>query len=123
MISFFKKPLNYILTGSFSVVFAACYGAPVELENPKIISAKNSNGMAIEGLKVQLFENRNPIDELHTDENGSVEFYHIQRDDYLYSVVIEDIDGVENGGDFETKEVDVTEENIIDVVLQEKLIN
>ena len=118
-----KKPLNYILTGSFSIVFAACYGAPIELENPKTVNVKNNSNQAIAGLKVQLFENRNPIDELYTDENGSVEFYHTQRTDYHYSAVIEDIDGDENGGEFETQEIDVTEENLIDVVLQEKIIN
>jgi len=35
MLNILKKPLNYILTGSFSVIFAACYGAPINLENPK----------------------------------------------------------------------------------------
>ena len=120
MLNILKKPLNYILTGSFSVIFAACYGVPVELENPKAVNAKNANDEAIAGLKVQLFENRNPIDELTTDENGSVEFYTTQRADYHYSVVIEDIDGNENGGEFETQEIDVTEENLINVVLKEK---
>jgi len=120
MLSILKKPLNFILTGSFSVVFAACYGAPVELENPKTVNAKNSNNEAITGLKVQLFENRNPIDELYTDENGTVEFYPTQKAGYNYSAVIEDIDGKENGGEFETQEIDVTEKNIVDVVLIEK---
>jgi len=120
MLNILKKPLHYILTGSFSVIFAACYGAPVELENPKTVNAKNNNGQAIAGLKVQLFENRNPIDELYTDENGSVEFYHTQRTDYHYSAVIEDVDGDENSGDFESQEIDVTEENLINVVLKEK---
>ena len=120
MLNILKKPLNYILTGSFSVIFAACYGAPVELENPKTVNAVNSSNQAIEGLKVQLFENRNPIDELYTDENGSVEFYHTQRDGYHYSALIEDVDEDENEGEFETQEIDITEENIVDVVLKEK---
>ncbi len=119
MFNILKKPLNYILTGSFTIVFAACYGAPVSLENPKTINAKNSNNEAIEGLKVQIFENRNPIDELTTDEDGSVEFNLSQRTNYHYSVVIEDKDGEENGGDFAPQEIDITNENLIDVVLKE----
>ena len=120
MHSILKKSLNYILTGSTTIIFACAYGTPVEFENPKTVNVKNSSNEAIKGLKVQLFENRNPIDELYTDENGSVEFYATQRTDYNYSAVIEDVDGDENKGDFETKEVDITEENIVDVVMKEK---
>ncbi|MBN1253102.1 MAG: hypothetical protein JXR51_02475 [Bacteroidales bacterium] len=120
MLSFINKHLRFFLTGSFSIVFAACYGVPVELENPKLISTKNSDDQAIAGLKVQLFENRNPIDEFYTDENGLVEFYPVQKDKYHYSIKIEDIDGADNGGEFETAKIDITDSNFFEITLKGK---
>ncbi|OQY05760.1 MAG: hypothetical protein B6I20_00595 [Bacteroidetes bacterium 4572_117] len=120
MISFFKKPLHYILTGSFSVVFAACYGAPMNLENPKLIKATDGNSTPIKGLKVSLFENRLNINEAYTDQDGSVEFYVQQKEMYDYEVTIEDVDGEENGGEFINKDVNVTETSFVEVVLEKK---
>ncbi|NJO88810.1 MAG: hypothetical protein HC831_07515, partial [Chloroflexia bacterium] len=89
MFGYIKKWLNYILTGSFTVVFAACYGADMTLENPKLINAKDDKQNPIPGLKVTLFENRMEIDEKFTDQNGSVEFYYTQNNKYSYKVSIE----------------------------------
>ncbi len=120
MKSFIKKPLNYLLTGSFSVVFAACYGAPVELENPKLIKATDDTNLPIQGLKVTVFENRLNINEGFTDKDGSIEFYMVQKDKYNYKVTIEDIDGEENGGDFASKDVSISENSFVEVVLDKK---
>jgi hypothetical protein len=121
MLGFIKKWLNYILTGSFTLVFAACYGADMALENPKLINAKDNNENPIPGLKVTLLENRMQIDEKFTDENGSVEFYYTQNSKYNYKVAIEDVDGEENLGDFQSKEVDVTNESVFELKLEKKL--
>ena len=97
MKNFIKKPLNYILTGSFSIVFAACYGAPVDLESPKLIKVTDDFNIPIEGLKVNVYENRLNINSGYTDKGGSVEFNVEQKDKYNYKVTIEDVDGEENG--------------------------
>jgi hypothetical protein len=56
-----------------------------------------------------------------TDENGSVEFYYTQNSKYNYKVAIEDVDGEENLGDFQSKEVDVTNESVFELKLEKKL--
>jgi len=120
MKNFIKKPLNYLLTGSFSVVFAACYGAPVELENPKLIKTTDNTNLPIQGLKVTVFENRLAINEAYTDQDGSVEFYVAQKDNYYYKVTIEDIDGEDNGGEFVSTDANITESSFVEVVLDKK---
>ena len=106
------------MTGSFSVVFAACYGAPLNLENPKIIKAKDDNNQAIPGLKVTLYENRNPLSEQYTNADGSVEIFFVQKEKYNYSAKIEDIDGPENLGEFTTKEVPLNQESFVELNLE-----
>jgi hypothetical protein len=117
MFGILKKPLNYLLTGSFSVVFAACYGAPVDLQNPKRINAKDDNEQPIQGLKVTLFENRKVLDEQFTNANGSVEFYLVQKEKYNYSAIIEDIDGPDNLGQFESEEINLNMDSFIEIKL------
>jgi hypothetical protein len=120
MIRFIKKGFNYILTGSFTLVFAACYGSQMALENPKLINTKDKNGTPIPGLKVTLFEGQTQINEKFTDENGAVEFYVSQNNDVAYKATVEDIDGVENLGDFQSKEIDLTNESYFELKLTKK---
>jgi hypothetical protein len=116
MISFIKKALSYIVTGSCSVVFAACYGPAAKLENPKQINAKNDDDQAIQGLKVTLFENRKAISEQFTNKSGSVEFNFVQKDKQIYTALVEDIDGAENGS-YQSKTVDLTKESFVETNL------
>ncbi len=118
MISFIKKAFSYIVTGSCSIVFAACYGPPTRLENPKHLNAKNNDGQAIQGLKVTVFENRNPIAEQFTDKSGAVEFYFAQKDKYIYTALIEDVDGAANGS-YLSKNVDLTNDSFIETNLED----
>ncbi|RLD79030.1 MAG: hypothetical protein DRJ10_09455 [Bacteroidetes bacterium] len=120
MKNFIRKPLNYLLTGSFSVIFSCCYGTPIELENPKLIKAIDDTNQPIEGLKVTIYENRLNINEGFTDQEGSIEFYIAQKDSYNYKATIEDLDGEENGGEFANKDVNITESSFIEVVLDKK---
>ncbi len=113
-----KKAINYILSGSSTILFACAYGVPMELENTKTVNVKDINNKAIPGLKTQLFENRNPIYEQFTNADGNVNFSFMQRNGYHYSVLIQDEDGEENGGDFETQEIDINNQNTINVVLR-----
>jgi hypothetical protein len=117
MYNFIKKSLSYIVTGSCSIVFAACYGPPARLENPKQLNIKNPVNEAIKGLKVTLYENTQAINEQFTNESGIVEFYFAQKDKTIYSALIEDVDGIENG-EFESKNVDLTKESFVQVNLK-----
>jgi hypothetical protein len=118
MISFIKKSISYIVSGSCSIVFAACYGPPVNLENPKQINTKNSDSEAIPGLKVTLFENKISIDEQFTNNSGSAEFFVVQKENQTYTAKIEDVDGIENLGEFKTKELDITSLSLVEVKLE-----
>jgi hypothetical protein len=118
MISLLKKPFTYLLTGSFSIVFAACYGAPLDLENPKLIKAKDDSNQPIPGLKVTLFENNNPINEQYTNEQGTIELFFEQKVNYDYSAKIEDVDGTNNLGEFNTATVNLNKESLIEHNMQ-----
>ena len=120
MKNLFKKPLNYILTGSFSIVFAACYGAPVNLENPKLIKATDNTNQPIEGLKVIITRDKTTIDEGFTGKDGSIEFYIEQEINSIYKASIEDIDGNDNGGEFTNAEINITDTSFVEVVLEKK---
>jgi len=120
MRKFVSKYLNYLLTGSFSVVFAACYGAPVKLENPKLINVKDINEQAIPGLKVTVIEDQEKISEQYTNTEGAVEVYFVQKVDKNYKAIIEDVDGIENFGDFQTKEIDITNDSFFDLNMDKK---
>ena len=56
MLSIFKKPLAYILTGSFSFILAACYGAPVDYTY-KAVKTIDKTGNPLSNLKVELRNN------------------------------------------------------------------
>jgi hypothetical protein len=119
MYNFIKKSLSYIVTGSCSIVFAACYGPPTRLENPKHLNIKSPDNEVIKGLKVTLFENRKAIDEKYTNESGSVEFNFSQKDKYNYTALIEDVDGIENG-EFQSQNADLTKDSYVEVNMKEQ---
>lgn len=120
MSRFIGKYLHYLLTGSFSVVFAACYGTPVKLENPKLINVKDISNQAIPGLKVTVIENQDKIIEEYTNAEGAVEIYFVQQTDKDYKAIIEDIDGAENLGDFKTKEINITNDSFFELNMEKK---
>lgn len=115
-----KKAINFILTGSMSIVFAACYGSEMELRNPKALKIKDPNDNPIPGLKVSLTENQTVISELFSDDAGFVEFQFPQDENIDYVVKIEDIDGSDNLGEFQTKEISLNTESYIEINLQKK---
>ena len=54
-------------------------------------------------------------------KDGSIEFYIEQKEKYNYKVTIEDIDGVENGGEFISKDANITDSSFVEVVLDKKI--
>jgi hypothetical protein len=118
--SFIKKWLSYFVTGSFTIVFAACYGPPVRMEEPKSLKTNDDNGNAIPGLKVTLFEDNKELDIKYTNENGFAEFNFIQKNETVYSALVEDIDGADNYGDFKSQKTDFTKGSILEIKMKKK---
>ncbi|MCF6366951.1 MAG: radical SAM-associated putative lipoprotein [Bacteroidales bacterium] len=110
MILKFKKQITLLFAGSFSMVLAACYGMPVDMEYQKTVRTVNEKNEAIPGLQVQLTNNGNRILEEVTGADGTINYSDLSENfENDYKVIINDIDGEENGGFFETKVVDIVD--------------
>jgi len=109
MILKFKKQITFLFAGSFSMVLAACYGMPVDMEYQKTVRTVNELNEAIPGLQVQLTNNGERIFEDITDEYGDVNYSDLKETETEndYKVIINDIDGEENGGLYETQVIDL----------------
>jgi len=104
----FKKQISLLFAGSLSMVLAACYGAPIDMQNSISVKTVTENNDAIPGLKVTLQENEQNIDSTYTDSLGNV-FY---PDLYIYegnnyTIKVEDIDSSQNLGEFTTKTIEI----------------
>ena len=110
MIRKFKKQISLLFAGSFSMVLAACYGMPVDMQNDKSVKTVNEQNEAIPGLQVYLTNNGERIYEDFSDENGDVYYSHFEDDaNNDYKVIINDVDGAENGGPYKTQVVDIVD--------------
>ena len=112
MIHKFKKQISFIFAGSFSLVFAACYGMPVDMKYQKSIRAVNENNEAIPGLQVQLTNNDVVILNDISDENGDIYYSDLNEGEGIennYKVIITDIDSTENGGTYTKKLIDLVD--------------
>ena len=109
MILKFKKQISLLFAGSFSMVLAACYGMPVDMEYQKTVRTVNELNEAIPGLQVQLTNNGERVFEDISNEYGDVNYSDLTETgtDNDYKVIINDIDGEENGGLYETQVVDI----------------
>ncbi len=122
-----KLLLIWLISGSFSLVLAACYGVPSEdYGSPKLPSepeptnpggvpetdsdktsssdskyldftVKDAKGNPIPKLEVNLHEDGETFKTMETDEKGKVEVADYEK---IKWVKITDKDGKENGGDF-----------------------
>lgn len=103
-----SKILRILVTGSLTMLLQACYGVVASMEPIYFIRLKavDTNGEAIPELKIS-YQNNTYTNDWEvlgsTDESGEIG---IDEQTYLDSntnLKIEDVDGVENLGDFETK--------------------
>lgn len=113
-----KKLLHFALTGTFTVILAACYGAPVELQDYKLVKATDQENNPIEGLQVELNADNQLLESQYTDANGVVEFNNVSQSNV--TIRITDVDGTQNGGEFESKEIEADSVNEFDVRLTKK---
>ncbi|HBS86656.1 MAG: hypothetical protein A2W91_11560 [Bacteroidetes bacterium GWF2_38_335] len=63
MIKLFKKSLVFIVTGSFTVILAACYGSPQKASAFNKTPGLNNSKKAIEGLVLKNVEYLTGVDE------------------------------------------------------------
>lgn len=89
------------------MVLAACYGAPVDMENQVSVKAVNSKNIPIQGLQVTLFNNNQSIETASTNSDGKVFYPYLKEDEENdFTVKIEDVDGEDNGF-YQTKDLDI----------------
>ncbi len=96
--------LRAFVTGSFTLLIAACYGAPIDynVDNPENIhlNIKDQNGLPIPDIEVSDFTNNKFIQNRYSDKSGAVLIE--TKDSFLHTLVISDIDGTNNGGPYGT---------------------
>ena len=108
MLQFIRKASALIVTGTVSIVLAACYGTPMGIEGYKRVLVTNEDNEPIEGLELKLMKD-STLETVMTNSGGESEFYGVYESETEdYSVEITDIDGEENGGLFDKKMVDIT---------------
>lgn len=106
----YRKHLALLFAGSFSMVLAACYGMPVDMQNEVSVKAVNEQNEAIPGLKVVMTNNGEHVYDELTNESGFVYYPGLtENEENDYQFMIEDIDGDQNGGTYLKQVVDVTE--------------
>ena len=101
-----KSFLRWIVTGSFGLVIAACYGIPADYYTASInVNAKDQSSKPIADLKVTLSADAAIYRSQQTDTNGNCRISVNQMINEPYTLTIEDTDGTNNGGLFKTKTV------------------
>ena len=109
LVKFWDKIIVVLLgvVGLSNIIYSCAtkYGEPyAEYEIKGVITDKKAS-KPIQNIQVtrQIYQEYG--DTIYTDANGKYAFYDINRSDF--NIKFEDIDGEENGGEFETKEMDI----------------
>ena len=114
-----KRILYILATGA--VTIAACmkkYGMPVDIDYFKAVKTQTEENIPIEGLSVKLIHNSDTIHPEYTNIEGVVSFDYPFQDSETYSVLIEDVDGEENSGNFISQEVHLSEPDTTIVIMK-----
>lgn len=102
-----KRVFLCLAGGSLSFIIAACYGVPERYNLLKsTVTVTNSNNEPIPNLKLTVYEGNNVVYSGNSDQNGRSSFSaEISGYETLptYTLEVEDRDGVENLGEFQTK--------------------
>ena len=103
MIRIFKKSIIFLVSGTFSIILAACYASQEEYTYYKKVHARTPDGQPIPGLKVTNIQNGEVVQTEFTDEAGIA---NMQRNSSESGRVFkfEDIDSTQNLGHFESFE-------------------
>ncbi|NPV00537.1 MAG: hypothetical protein HPY53_04050 [Brevinematales bacterium] len=102
MLKKIRRLLRWLLGGSFTMLIAACYGVPADYMGKDVkVKCDDSSGNPIPGLTVTLHNSSGVVASTSADSFGQA-FLYIPKDPETYSVIIEDTDGTNNGGDFKS---------------------
>jgi hypothetical protein len=120
MLSFVKKSLLWIVSGTASVLLTACYGvmSVADCFNKKI-TVVDSAGKPIKGLEITFSDVDGNIDVTYSDKYGDAEMFFCTYDNRV-KVRIVDIDGEENG-EFKEKEILVTRDDKTETIVMESV--
>ena len=141
IMKYLKKPIYWLITGSFTLIIAACYGPPIGSNNPnsKKLKVTDEQNQPIKDIVIALNQvytntgtNSQPVvatnlDNIKfTDSNGNAELTLPTYTGFgQYFIKISDIDGVSNRGDFLSTNlyVSLIDTNALTVKLQKSTNN
>lgn len=111
-----KNIILSLLGFSAAPILTACYGMPYEdFDNPMFNSIEgfvvDENMRPIENIRIS---NQNSPTQTHTDSKGHFQMQ-FTEDFHQCTIVAEDIDGEENGGEFYAKTANITAKNYSNV--------
>lgn len=121
MINLIRKFSAFAVTGTFSVILAACYGTPMDMQSQKRITVFDPENQPIEGLELSLKLRGETKSVSKSDTNGDI-YLHLTPGDTVsnFEITISDIDGEANGGEFATKILQLNEQRELQVTLERK---
>ena len=109
-----RRFIHFLAFGTFSLTgcFAAKYGMPADIDPYKGVKATTENGEAIKDLEVVLLSGKDTIQKTKTDSGGEAVFNYVCDYNTDYFVKINDIDGENNLGNFQSQTAELTEPDI-----------
>lgn len=114
------KRFLYIM-GTGVVTIISCgkmYGMPVDIDYFKAIKVQTEENTPIEGLSVKIINNKDTFPSEYTNSQGITSLNYPFYDFDTYFVLIEDVDGEENQGEFLSKTVELTEPDTTNITLK-----
>jgi len=115
-----KNLFRLISLGSLTLTscYQDMYGCPVDINENKTIKVQTEESIPIKGISVKLIRNIDTLQTILTENNGIASLKSQFYNDETYSVLVEDIDGEENIGKFETQEVNLSESDTTNIIMQ-----
>jgi len=120
MFRLIRRILQFIITGSAALFMAACYGPPADYNYfISKITAKDNGNQPIPGLAVTINSSGTELGNFSTVLDGSADITLNGVDSsQVVTATITDEDGVENGGAFLSKEVTLTNDQNLTVIME-----
>lgn len=109
--------LRVLITGSFSLLIVACYGAPIDYSGNDIgVQAKDKNNQGIEGLEVSASLGGTLEQKTTTDSNGMAIITNTTN--AQYTLITQDVDGTNHGGPYSDQTNTAYSGDTVEVIMQ-----
>jgi len=109
--------LRVLITGSFSLLIVACYGAPIDYSGRDIdVRAKDKNNQGIEGLELSAYLGGTLKQKTTTDSNGIAVITNTTNSQY--TLITKDVDGTNNGGPYSDQTNTAYSGDTVEVIMQ-----